>query len=126
MIINGFCSSGIANNPVTGDNVLVATVTLDSCPSVPFVMDLDTGEAVFGAGVTQIVDTSGDPYVLTAQDLTDGTAMCGPTAVELTNVQADSASSTVQYGALLALALVAVIVAGAGFVLRRRNSAVGS
>ena len=126
VIINGFCSSGIANNPVTGDNVLVATVTLDSCPSVPFVMDLDTGEAVFGAGVTQIVDTSGDPYVLTAQDLTDGTAMCGPTAVELTNVQADSASSTAQYGALLALALVAVLVAGAGFVLRRRNSAVGS
>lgn len=122
VIINGFCSSAIANNPVTGDNVLVATITIASCPSVPFVMDLDTGAAVFGEGVTQIVDRDGDPYVLTAGDLTDGSAMCGPTAVELTNVQADSASNTAQYGALLALALLAVIVVGAGFVLRRRNS----
>ncbi len=122
VIINGFCSSAIANNPVTGDNVLVATITIASCPSVPFVMDLDTGAAVFGEGVTQIVDRDGDPYVLTAGDLTDGSAMCGPTAVELTSVQADSASNTAQYGALLALALLAVIVVGAGFVLRRRNS----
>ncbi len=122
VIINGFCSSAIANNPVTGDNVLVATITIASCPSVPFVMDLDTGAAVFGEGVTQIVDRDGDTYVLTAGNLTDGSAMCGRTAVELTNVQADSASNTAQYGALLALALLAVIVVGAGFVLRRRNS----
>ncbi len=49
-----------------------------------------------------------------------------PTAVELTNVQADTAPNTFQYGALLALAAVAAVVAGAGFALRRRSSAVGS
>ena len=122
VIINGFCSSGVPTNPIVGDDVLVATVTFATCSSTPFVMDMDTGDAVFGSGVTQIVDRNGDPYVLTAGDLTDGSAMCGPTAVELTSVQADSASNTAQYGALLALALLAVIVAGAGFALRRRNS----
>ena len=76
VLINGFCSSGIANNPVTGNDILVATVHLTGCPSQRFVMDLDTGAAVFGSGVTQIVDTFPDPYVLTAQDLTDGSPMC--------------------------------------------------
>ena len=79
VLINGFCSSGIANNPVTGSDILVATVNLTGCPGQPFVMDLDTGAAVFGSGVTQIVDTFPDPYVLTAQNLTDGSPICSAT-----------------------------------------------
>jgi predicted outer membrane repeat protein len=79
VLINGFCSSGIANNPVTGSDILVATVNLTGCPGQSFVMDLDTGAAVFGSGVTQIVDTFPDPYVLTAQNLTDGSPICSAT-----------------------------------------------
>ncbi|MEZ4770571.1 MAG: hypothetical protein R2844_19375 [Caldilineales bacterium] len=126
VLINGFCTAGVPNNPVTGDNVLIATVTLSECPTaVPgsaFVIDFDSGDDVFGSSVSQIVDRDNDAYTLTDGDLTDGAPMCAPTAVELTNVQADSVSNPMQYGALLALALVVAIVAGAGYALRRRNA----
>jgi len=85
-------------------------------------MDLDSGDDVYGVEVADMFDRANDPYYFTDADLTDGAPMCAPTAVELTSVQAGSASNTMQYGALLALALLAVIVVGAGFVLRRRNS----
>ena len=89
-------------------------------------MDLDSGDDVYGSPVSDLVDANINSYFFSDANMIDGPACGAPTAVELTNVQADSASSTAQYGALLALALVAVLVAGAGFVLRRRNSAVGS
>lgn len=122
VIINGFCSSGIANNPVTGSNVLVATVTLASCPAQSFVMDLDTGADVFGAGVTAIVDRAGDPYTLTAQDLTDGTAMCAPTAVTMSGLDAssDSAAPFVA-SAWPLLAGAAAVAAGGAYALLRRK-----
>ena len=122
VIINGFCTSGIANNPVTGSDVLVATVTLGSCPAQGFVMDLDTGVAVFGDGVTQIVDRTGDPYVLTDGDLTDGDPMCAPTAVTMSGFDATTDSPAPFAAApwpLLAGAGLAA--AGGAFALLRRR-----
>ena len=50
--------------PVTGSNVLVATVTFAGCPagSSGFVMDLDSGDDVFGTSVSHMVDKNNDAY----------------------------------------------------------------
>jgi hypothetical protein len=116
--ITGSCTAA-ASTYATGDIELVtAHLSFTGAPA-PYTVSLTTT----GVGVpTALLDSTGAATAATQQQL----SWCEPTAVELTNVQADSASNTVQYGALLALALVAVIVAGAGFALRRRNSAVGS
>lgn len=123
VIINGFCTTGIANNPVTGSDVLVATVTLAACPSQSFVMDLDSGVAVFGDGVTQIVDRAGDPYVLTNSDLTDGTAMCVPTAVTMSGLDATSDSPAPFVASAWPLLVgAAAVAAGGAYALLRRKS----
>lgn len=124
VFLNGSCTSSFPASSVTGSNVLLATLTFGSCPSAGggFVMDLDSGDDVYGVEVSDMFDRSNDPYYFIDADLTDGAPMCAPTAVELTNVQADSAPETFQYGLLLALAAVAAVVAGAGFAMRRRNS----
>lgn len=123
--ISGFCTTAIANNPVTGSNVLIATVTLGSCPAgAGFLMDLDTGVAVFGDGVTQIVDRFGDPYILTAADLTDGAAMCGdPTAVTMSGFDATTNSpAPFAAAAWPLLAGAAAVAAGGAYALLRRKS----
>lgn len=123
VFINGFCAAGIANNPVTGSNVLVATVTLASCPGQGFVMDLDTGEAVFGSGVTQLADRTGDGYIMTPQDLTDGTPMCAPTAVTMSGFDATTDSpAPFAAAAWPLLAGAAAVAAGGAYALLRRKS----
>jgi hypothetical protein len=122
VLINGFCTTGVPDNPVVGDNVLVATVTFSGCPAQGFIMDLDSGDDVYGAQVAAMVDRTNDAYYFTDADLTDGPACGGPTAVELVNVQAETAPAA-NYGLLLALAVLILIVAGAALVLRRRNVA---
>lgn len=121
VIINGFCSSGIANNPVTGSDVLVATVTLANCPAQPFVVDLATGADVFGSGVTQIVDRNGDPYVLTEQDLTDGAQMCASTAVTMSGFEASAANPAPLVAAWPLLAGAGALAAGGAYALLRRK-----
>ena len=122
LLLIGSCTSGVAQGTVTGDNVLLASVDLSSCPQGGFTMDLDSGDDVYGDSLSDIVGTS-TAYFFTDQEMIDGPACGAPTAVELTNVQAESApTSSVQYGALLAVAAIAAVVAGAGFAMRRRNS----
>jgi hypothetical protein len=125
VLINGFCTSGVPNNPVTGSNVLVANVTLASCPagSAGFVMDLDSGDDVFGASVAQIVDKNNDAYALTDADLTDGAPMCAPTAVTMTGFGANNANPAA--GGVMALwpllAGGAAVVAGGAYALSHRK-----
>jgi len=78
VLINGFCTTGVPNNPVTGSDVLVATVTFAPCPAggTTFVMDLDSGDDVFGAVVADIIDKNNDPFIRSDAGLTDGTPMC--------------------------------------------------
>jgi hypothetical protein len=124
VIINGFCGSGVPTNPVTGDNVLLATVTLASCPSTgSFVMDLDSGDEVFGASVAQIVDKNNSAYTLQDSDLTDGEPMCGPTAVTMAGFDATTDSPAPVAGAAWPLLAGAVAVAAGGaYALLRRKS----
>lgn len=65
--------------------MLVATITLASCPpgGAAFVMDLDSGDDVFGTSVSDIIDKNNDPFVRNDADLTDGTAMCVPAVPDL-------------------------------------------
>jgi hypothetical protein len=124
--INGFCGSGVPNNPVTGNDVLVATVTLAGCPTgLPngFVMDLDSGDDVFGVSVSQMVDKNLDAYAFQDTDLTDGPAMCSPTAVTMTGFDANNANPAA--GGLAAmwpvLAAGAAVAAGGAYALSRRK-----
>lgn len=122
LLLIGTCTSGVAQGSVTGDNVLLATLNLAGCPAGGFQMDLDSGDDVYGSPVSDIIDSSLNAYFFSDANMIDGPACGAPTAVELTNVQADATSNTFQYGALLAVAAVAAVVAGAGFAMRRRNS----
>lgn len=126
LLLIATCTSSAAQSSVTGDNVLLATIDLAGCPAGGFTMDLDSGDDVYGSPVSDLVDSNINAFFFPDANMIDGPACGAPTAVELTNVQADSASNTAQYGALLALALLVAIVVGAGFALRRRNSAVNS
>ncbi|MCB0002198.1 MAG: hypothetical protein KDI07_05590 [Anaerolineae bacterium] len=122
--INGFCTTTRTGPAVTGSNVPVATLTFNDVCSVTggFNVNLHTGGDPNG-DLTDMFDTNNDLYLFPDSSLTDGGSLCGPTSVELTNVQAESApTSSVQYGALLAVAAIAAVVAGAGFAMRRRNS----
>ena len=125
VLINGFCTSGVPTNPVTGSDVLVATVTFASCPagSAGFVMDLDSGDDVFGASVSQIVDKNNDAYTLTDADLTDGAPMCAPTAVTMTGFGANNENPAA--GGVMALwpllAGGAAVVAGGAYALSHRK-----
>ncbi len=123
VIVNGFCGSGVPNNPVTGDNVLLATITFASCPAASFVMDLDSGDDVFGASVAQIVDRSNSAYTLQDSDLTDGDPMCVPTAVTMAGFDAVTDSPAPFAGAAWPLlAGAAAVAAGGAYALLRRKS----
>ena len=125
VIINGFCASGVPNNPVTGDNVLVATVTLASCPAASqgFVMDLASGVDVFGSSVALMVDRNNDAYTFQDSDLTDGTAMCAPTAVTMAGFDAATDSpAPFAAAAWPLLAGAAAVAAGGAYALLRRKS----
>jgi hypothetical protein len=125
VLINGFCTTGIPTNPLTGNDILVATVTLSGCPagSLGFVMDLDSGDDVFGTSVAQMVDKNSDPYYFTDADLTDGAPMCAPTAVTMTGFDANNANPAA--GGLMALWPLAVagaaVVAGGAYAVARRK-----
>ena len=121
--INGFCTVTRTGPAVTGSNVPVATLTFNDVCSVTggFNVNLHTGGDPAG-DLTDMFDTNNDLYLFADASLTDGGSLCGPTAVELASVQAETAPNSFQYGALLALAAVAAVVAGAGFAMRRRNS----
>ena len=126
VLINGFCTTGVPNNPVTGSNVLVATVTFASCPagSAGFVMDLDSGNDVFGASVVDFADRNNDAYYLSDADMTDGSPMCAsPTAVTMTGFGANNDNPAA--GGVMALwpllAGGAAVVAGGAYALSRRK-----
>jgi hypothetical protein len=126
VLINGFCTTGVPNNPVTGNDVLVATVTLAGCPTgLPsgFVMDLDSGDDVFGTSVVNFADRNNDAYYLSDSDVTDGPAMCSPTAVTMTGFNANNANPAA--GGLAAmwplLAAGAAVAAGGAYALSRRK-----
>ena len=121
--INGFCSNTRTGPAVTGSNVPVATLTFNDVCSVTggFNVNLHTGGDPAG-DLTDMFDTNNDLYLFSDASLTDGGSLCGPTAVELAGVQADTAPNSIQYGALLALAAFAAVAAGAVLFLRRRNA----
>lgn len=85
-------------------------------------MDLDTGAAVFGDPVSDMIDKNVESYFFTDDDLTDGPACGAPTAVSLAGVQAETAPSAANYGLVLALVLVVAAAAGAFLVMRRRSA----
>lgn len=92
VFLNGSCTSGgTPASSVIGDNVLLATLTFNNCPSVTggFVMDLDSGDDVYGVPVADMFDRSNDAYTFTDASLTDGAPICAsPTAVTLANFTA--------------------------------------
>ena len=123
VIINGFCTSGVPTNPVTGSNVLIATITLASCPTTgAFVMDLDSGDDVFGESVAQIVDKTNSAYTLQDSDLIDGGALCGPTAVTMSGMNAASSNpAPVAAASWPLLAGAGTVALGGIYALARRK-----
>ena len=76
-LLVGTCTTGFPASSVTGDDVLLATVTLSGCPESAFTMDLNSGSTVFGAPVSDMFDRSLSPYEFDDGHLVDGQA-CGP------------------------------------------------
>jgi hypothetical protein len=122
ILINGFCTTAIPTNPVTGSNVLVATVTLSGCPTAVagFVMDLDSGDDVYGVPVAGMVDRANDTYVFSDSSLTDGAPLCVPTAITLA-----SFSAVAQLDHVLLTWETVSELNNAGFNLYRDTSPVG-
>ncbi len=116
--ISGFCTTGVPNNPVTGSNVLLATVTFATCPTIGgFVMDMDSGDDAFGEPVTDVIDRNNSSYFPTDAQLTDGGACGNPTAVQLANITAGPV--TPMTNALYpALAGAAALLAAAGVAFK--------
>lgn len=105
--------------------MLVATVTLASCPAASqgFVMDLASGVDVFGSSVALMVDRNNDAYTFQDSDLTDGTAMCAPTAVTMSGFDAATESpAPFAAAAWPLLAGAAAVAAGGAYALLRRKS----
>lgn len=127
VIINGVCTSGSLTTGVTGDDVLVATLTFASCPTgLPqgFVMDMASGIDVFGGEVTNIVYRVTPAQYLPDSSLTDGAPMCSsPTAVTMTGLDAASSSAApFAAAAWPLLAGAAAVAAGGAYALLRRKS----
>jgi hypothetical protein len=125
VFLNGSCSSGFPASSVTGSDVLLATLTFASCPSGSsgFVMDLDSGDDVYGTPVAQMVDRSNDSYFFSDSDLTDGDAMCAPTAVTMSGFDATTGSAAPFVASAWPLLAGAVAVAAGGaYALLRRKS----
>jgi len=125
VFLNGGCTTSFPASSVTGSNVLLATLSFASCPSVSggFVMDLDSGDDVYGVPVAQIVDRSNSEYFFQDSDLTDGTAMCAPTAVTMAGFDAATDSpAPFAAAAWPLLAGAAAVAAGGAYALLRRKS----
>lgn len=125
VIINGFCGSGVPDNPVIGNDVLVATVTLQSCPSAlpqGFVMDLATGIDVVGQPLSKMVDRNNSAYLFQESDLTDGQPMCATTAVTMSGFHATAGNAAPLVAtAWPMLAGAGVLAAGGAYALLRRK-----
>ncbi len=117
--ISGFCTTGVPTNPVTGNNVLLATVTFATCPtSGGFVMDMDSGDDAFGGfSVTDVIDRNNDAYFPTDAQLTDGGACGNPTAVQLANITAGPVAPMAN-ALYPALAGAAALLAAAGVAFK--------
>lgn len=118
-VAGGGCSTTPPSG-VVGSNVLVATFTFSQCPQ-NLAINLDTGVTDLGGAYSQMSDPSGDPYVFTDTDLTDGTACSVPNAVTLESVAAHSTpvSGRALFAGVAALAGIALV--GAGLAARRRT-----
>jgi len=115
----GVCTNTRTGSPVTGNNVLVATITWSStaCGANPggFVVDMDNGPF---EDSTDMFDT--DPnfvYIFPDSSLTDGGACGNPTAVQLANITAGPVApmSNALYPAL---AGAAALLAAAGVAFK--------
>ena len=121
-MINGFCTTGIPNNPVIGDDVLVVTLTFSGCPAAGFIMDVDSGDDAFGSPVTDIIDRNNSSYFPTDGELTDGGACGNPTAVQLANITAGPVApmSNALYPAMAGVAAL-LAMAGVAFKGMRKH-----
>lgn len=126
VFINGSCTTSFPASSVTGDNVLLATLTFSGCPAIPggFVMDLDSGDDVYGTSVATMFDRSNSEYYFQDSDLTDGSPMCAsPTAVTMAGFDAATDSPAPFAGAAWPLlAGAAAVAAGGAYALLRRKS----
>lgn len=121
-MINGFCTTGVPANPVTGNDVLVATLTFTGCPASGFLMDMDSGDDAFGDRVTDVVDKANLAYFPSDAELTDGGACGNPTAVQLANISAGPVApiANALYPAMAGVAAL-LAVAGVAFKGMRKH-----
>lgn len=123
VMINGFCTTRIPDG-IVGQEVVVATLHWSDCRE-GFVVDLRTGVNEFGAPVTDFIDNSNDPYILSEEELFDGGA-CGDATVGLQTTLDNpipQPSPLLTSAPLLAAAVgtLLVIAGGAIILLRRRE-----
>ncbi|MFZ2421040.1 MAG: hypothetical protein WBV59_22935 [Anaerolineae bacterium] len=114
--ISGFCTA-TPTTPVTGSDVLIATLTFSGCPATGFLMDMDSGDDAFGDEVTDVVDRFNDPYFPSDAELTDGGACGNPTAVQLANITAGPVAPMTN-ALCPAMAGVAALLAMAGVAFK--------
>lgn len=115
--VYGVCTNTRTGPPVTGSDVLVATVTFSSnaCANGGFVVDMDNGPF---EDSTDMFDT--DPnfvYLFPDTSLTDGGACGNPTAVQLANITAGPVAPMAN-ALYPALAGAAALLAAAGVAFK--------
>ncbi len=127
VLINGFCTTGIPNNPVTGSNVLVATRHVQRLSRWQRLALSWTSTAAMMCSERPLPDMadkqSRTPILSRTLTLTDGAPMCAPTAVTMTGFGANNANPAA--GGVMALwpllAGGAAVVAGGAYALSRRK-----
>lgn len=120
-LISGFCNGARTGPAVTGSNVEVATLTFtSSCTATgTFNINLSAGPQ---SDSTDMFDTNNDLYLFADTSLTDGGNLCAPTAVDMSEFNANSTSPAA--GATSALPLIlggAAVAAGGAYAFLRRK-----
>jgi hypothetical protein len=120
--LDGFCTTTASGPRVTGNNVLVATLTFSTtaCNANPggFQVDLTAeGEN------TSLFEPDGTPYIFPPAALTDGGACGAPTAVTMSGFDATTGSAAPFVASAWPLLAGAIAVAAGGaYALLRRKS----
>ena len=119
-LISGFCTVS-PTGAVTGDNVLVATLTFTGSCSATGGFDVNLSTGPFDDS-TDMFDSNNELYLFAEGSLADGGGICLPTAVTMSGMEAGSSNAAPFAAASWpVLAGLGTLAAGGVYALARRK-----